>query len=764
LEIKKISVDELSQLKGEGLVLQGCGGDPEEWVNGINEMLTAENILLDGAEFKDISVFEHGGSTNILFSMEDVKLDVSRLAMWRIHSHGTFGGTWLSDYIPNQLGINRYDTNIQESDNVPVVDNQVEEPSERDIIISVTYSYAGPDNEYLSETVDFPASEDTIRRLLENAGIDGVHKRVFFMESYESVIVGLSGMIDTIQENADGISPSEVNSIAKSVQKLSDIGRERFAEALTFMGDCSVKDIIEAAVDCDDSATLRVNVGNVEDERLGEITISLPASPESIRQLLEQVAITDESDIAFINADSPIDWLGNAVFSCADKGLKLGELNYLAERLKTLSGDDIEIFSAVLAAGWHTGSVAEMINLTENLKSFYLQPAFDAKQYGEHLLEVSHDDIAKTIERLMNSEKSDDNELSEYIERLEAAVDAERFGQYAALEEKGVFTDAGYITKCGEFKETYHSQEDIPAELRVFTAPSREPTFIIKDVEIAPFIMKLHAVADCPLLEAQHSLAKLAVPQSSEYLLLLEGRTSYLTEAVNVYQSGTEAFETWLSGTDNARAFAIHIADVHGHVSGDIVPLDYIAHRYEVLNESIHADKVFAVFDTGSSGTYTPDEWEAVPQIERDNAVCYTCQFNPKELQALRNWLEDTHAEHAQTGVPVSEREIITEISSAYMRLAENPQPAMLRITRETAKEILARSDAAVYSLRPEAAVKLAPIDAVNNRGLWYINNREFAIKREDIGGLEAWAKRKADDIISRIERRDHKKSFETEK
>ena len=29
---------------------------------------------------------------------------MGKLAMWRIQTHGQFGGTWLSDYVPNRLG------------------------------------------------------------------------------------------------------------------------------------------------------------------------------------------------------------------------------------------------------------------------------------------------------------------------------------------------------------------------------------------------------------------------------------------------------------------------------------------------------------------------------------------------------------------------------------------------------------------------------------------------------------------------------------
>ena len=106
--ITHITLDELRRMKNsEGLIIQGCGGPLDEWVDGINEILTKEDILLEGDTFKDVDVFENGELTNLLFKMgDDVKLDVGRLAMWRLQSHGTFGGTWLSDYLPNNLGVN----------------------------------------------------------------------------------------------------------------------------------------------------------------------------------------------------------------------------------------------------------------------------------------------------------------------------------------------------------------------------------------------------------------------------------------------------------------------------------------------------------------------------------------------------------------------------------------------------------------------------------------------------------------------------------
>ena len=34
----------------EGLVLQGCGGDPQEWLDGINDLLTQDGILIIRAD------------------------------------------------------------------------------------------------------------------------------------------------------------------------------------------------------------------------------------------------------------------------------------------------------------------------------------------------------------------------------------------------------------------------------------------------------------------------------------------------------------------------------------------------------------------------------------------------------------------------------------------------------------------------------------------------------------------------------------------
>lgn len=106
MSVKSITTEELRRMwHDEGLILQGCGGNLDEWVEGINNLLTENGILQDGTRFHDCSTFEHDGLTCLLFLFsDDVKVDVGKLSMWRVQTHRNFGGTWLSDYVLNCLG------------------------------------------------------------------------------------------------------------------------------------------------------------------------------------------------------------------------------------------------------------------------------------------------------------------------------------------------------------------------------------------------------------------------------------------------------------------------------------------------------------------------------------------------------------------------------------------------------------------------------------------------------------------------------------
>lgn len=68
MRIQEITTDKLRQMGGqEGLVIQGCGGDPQEWLDGINQILTDEGLLKKDARFEEAYTFQHEGLTCLLF-------------------------------------------------------------------------------------------------------------------------------------------------------------------------------------------------------------------------------------------------------------------------------------------------------------------------------------------------------------------------------------------------------------------------------------------------------------------------------------------------------------------------------------------------------------------------------------------------------------------------------------------------------------------------------------------------------------------------
>ncbi len=105
MSITSINTEQLRRMDdSEGLVIQGCGGDLQEWLDGINDMLTESGILQNGKRFETAYTFKNERLTCLLFPFGDVQPDVGKLAMWRLETRETFGSTWLTDYVENNLG------------------------------------------------------------------------------------------------------------------------------------------------------------------------------------------------------------------------------------------------------------------------------------------------------------------------------------------------------------------------------------------------------------------------------------------------------------------------------------------------------------------------------------------------------------------------------------------------------------------------------------------------------------------------------------
>lgn len=104
-KVKDIQFDKLKRLSSigfEGIIFLGSGGDINEWINGINDILNSEDIGTGEIEDKFSGVYRTettGGRTDlILIFKKESKLSMGKLAMWRLR----FGdASWLSDYVVN---------------------------------------------------------------------------------------------------------------------------------------------------------------------------------------------------------------------------------------------------------------------------------------------------------------------------------------------------------------------------------------------------------------------------------------------------------------------------------------------------------------------------------------------------------------------------------------------------------------------------------------------------------------------------------------
>jgi hypothetical protein len=233
---------------------------------------------------------------------------------------------------------------------------------------------------------------------------------------------------------------------------------------------------------------LRVYVKNANNAQIGGVTIPLPTDAESLQPFLNVLEVQGQHGVLVSEIYSHIDNLAGTATRALENSISpepLSELNCLAAKIAAMYPEGFELFAAALEAKIHCGSLAEMINLTENIECFDLQPAFNAKQYGDFLIQLEKDNTSPGFEKLANSIIPDDRALAQYIQKLEMYVDAAAYGRAAAKEENGVFTEYGYLTGPNdEYITVYSGPEDMPEyRVNIVQAALTENPFISQSAE-----------------------------------------------------------------------------------------------------------------------------------------------------------------------------------------------------------------------------------------------------------------------------------------
>lgn len=149
-------------------------------------------------------------------------------------------------------------------------------------------------------------------------------------------------------------------------------------------------------------AAFITNLGKYNEGSLVGEWVKFPTTAEELQKVFERIGIGSKDDFG-----QPYEEWFITDYDCYVDGLydKLGEyenldeLNYLASKLDEMSQGEYEQFQAAMEIGDHSGSLQEIINLTENLDCYDIYPdihdhddlgryyieELDAMQVPEHL-------------------------------------------------------------------------------------------------------------------------------------------------------------------------------------------------------------------------------------------------------------------------------------------------------------------------------------------------------------------------------------------
>ena len=262
-------------------------------------------------------------------------------------------------------------------------------------------------------------------------------------------------------------------------------------------------------------AAFITNLGKYNEGALVGEWVKFPTTPEELKKVFERIGIGAKDDFGQTYEEwfiTDYDCYVDGLYDLLGEYANLDELNYLASKLDDMSQDEYERFQAAMEIGDHTGSIQELINLTENLDCYDVYPDIH-----------DHDDLGRYyIEEL---------DAMQVPEHLRNYIDYEAYGRDIALEESGQFTDLGYVRDTGDSFHEYYDGErgSIPEEYRVMTFQDDIP-----EEEISEWAMDLAYDMDeffrqhDPQYAAEHPEEHAA--KEEIYDNLMAGRISALDE------------------------------------------------------------------------------------------------------------------------------------------------------------------------------------------------------------------------------------------
>ena len=207
-------------------------------------------------------------------------------------------------------------------------------------------------------------------------------------------------------------------------------------------------------------AAFITNLGKYNEGELVGEWVKFPTTAEEIQAVFKRIGIGEKNDFGYEYEEwfiTDYDCYVDGLYDKLGEYASLDELNYLASKLDDMRDYEYDQFCAAVSMGEHTGSIQELINLTENLDCYDIYS-------GVH----DDDDLGRYfIEEL---------DALQVPEHLKNYIDYESYGRDIRFSDGGEFTDLGYVVDNGSrFVEVYSGdREDIPEEYRVMNVASEE--------------------------------------------------------------------------------------------------------------------------------------------------------------------------------------------------------------------------------------------------------------------------------------------------
>ena len=200
-------------------------------------------------------------------------------------------------------------------------------------------------------------------------------------------------------------------------------------------------------------AAFVTNLGKYNEGELVGEWVKFPTTPEEMQAVFQRIGIGETDDFGYAYEEwfiTDYDCYVDGLYDKLGEYSNIDELNYLASKLDDMTQDDYNRFCAAVSMGDHTGSIQDLINLTENLDCYDIYSDIgDDDDLGRYYLE-----------------EVDASQIPDYLRNY---IDYEAYGRDIRFSDGGEYTDFGYVRDSGSrFVEFYNGdRDDIPEEYRV---------------------------------------------------------------------------------------------------------------------------------------------------------------------------------------------------------------------------------------------------------------------------------------------------------